>query len=454
MDYDVLVIGAGAAGYVAALHAANNGLKTVLVEEDVVGGTCLNAGCIPTKALVSTCQILQTIERSKDFGIRVVDVEIDYERVVKRKDQAVTRLRKGIEFLFRKHKLNVLQGHATLLDPHTVQVTNTQVEELTSKNIIVATGSRPVSLFGLEFGDRVISSKEALELRQIPEKLLVIGGGVIGCELGYIFNTLGSSVSIVEAASQLIPGEDAQVSTLLLRSLKKQGIVIHTNTLVSNLNITDEGVIAQLPEGDVIQADQVLISVGRRPYYGDLGLEQIGVEMEKRGGIKVDENMKTNIDGIYAIGDVTGKWQLAHVASAEGLAAVNAILGKPSPVNYGVIPRGIFTSPEIGAVGINLEQAKAQGLDCAESVFSLVANGRAVAGGETEGFVKVVYQVGTGEILGMHIIGAHATELVAEGALAMELGATVADVAKTIHAHPTFAESIQEAARGAAGIGF
>lgn len=454
VDYDVLVIGAGAAGYVAALHAAGQGLRTALVEKGQVGGTCLNAGCIPTKALVSTCQLLQNIRRSERFGIKVGDVTVDYPQVQKRKEQAVLRLRKGIEFLFKKHKLEVYSGCATFVDRYTVEVVgDDETQRLTSKNMIIATGSHPVSLFGLEFGQEIISSTEALELPQVPKSLLVVGGGVIGCEMGYIFSTLGAAVTIVEAANQLLPGEDPEVSALLQRSLRKQGISIHTQTLLDNLELGPEGVHAHLPKGDQT-FEKVLIAVGRKPDYAQLGLEKVGVELAPKGGIPVDENMQTNIEGIYAIGDVTGKWQLAHVGSAEGIAAVNAILGRPTPVDYRVIPRSIFTSPEIGAVGLTLKQAEDLGFQCAEASVPFVANGRAVAGDETEGFAKIVYEKDTGKILGLHLIGAGATELVAEGAVAMQLGATVADLAGTIHAHPTFAESIQEAARQGAGIGF
>ncbi|NLL17542.1 MAG: dihydrolipoyl dehydrogenase [Clostridia bacterium] len=455
MEFDVIVIGGGPGGYVAAIRAAQLGAKVAVVEKDSLGGTCLNRGCIPTKALVASAELVHQLKNAATFGINVDGFSVDFRRVMARKEEIVEGLVKGIAFLLSRHKIESISGFGKLVAPGTVEVHKEDgtVEQLTGKNIIIATGSEPALITALGYnGKTVITSNEALELEDIPKSLLIIGGGVIGCEFASIFNEFGTEVTIVEAMPNILPLVDNEISRRLTMVMKKKGIAIKTKAMISSVVEEEGGIKATLETGEEIRAEKALISIGRTFNTKGLGLENVGVALGAKGEILVDDYLRTNVPGIYAIGDVTNKIQLAHVASAQGLVAVENIMGGNRVMDYSVVPSCIFTMPEIGTVGITSQEAKARGINAKVGKFPFTALGKARCMEETDGNVKIITDAETDKVLGVHIFGPHATDLIAEAALAIQLGATAKEIAQTIHAHPTLAESMMEAAENVHGL--
>lgn len=455
MEYDVVIIGGGPGGYVAAIRAAQMGAQVALVEKDSLGGTCLNRGCIPTKALVASAELVHNVKNAANFGVNIDSFSVDFNRVMARKEEIVEGLVEGIQFLLSRHKIQVFSGTGKITSPNTVQVTQEDgsEENIDAKNIIIATGSEPALITALGYnGTTVITSNEALELDAIPESLLVIGGGVIGCEFASIFHEFGTKVTIVEAMPTILPLVDDEISRRLQMLMRKKGIDIKTKTMIESIVEEDGGIVATLESGDEIRAEKALISIGRTFNTAGLGLETVGIELGDKGEILVDDYLQTNVSGIYAIGDVTNKMQLAHVASAQGLVAVEHIMGQKRPMDYNVVPGCIFTSPEVGTVGITAQEAKAQGIKTKVGKFPFAALGKARCTEDTDGIVKIITDAETGKVLGVHIFGPSATDLIAEAALAIQMGATATQIAQTIHAHPTLAESMMEAAENVRGL--
>lgn len=455
MSYDLIVIGGGPGGYVAAIRAAQLGAKVALVEKDSVGGTCLNRGCIPTKALIASASVLENIKNAANFGLQVENYKIDFGQIMARKDAVVKHMLTGVNYLIKKNKIDLISGTAKVLSNSMVEVQKQDgsVEKIEGKNIILATGSEPALIASLGYnGKTVITSNEILNIESIPESLLIIGGGVIGCEFATIFAALGSKITIVEAMPSILPMVDSELTKRFALLLKKRGITVKTKAMITAVKETENGVSAELESGEVLTAEKVLISIGRTFNTKGLGLEEVGVELGPKGEILVNDYMETNVPGIYAIGDVTNKIQLAHVASAQGILLVeNLFGGKREKMKYNAVPSCIFTAPEIASVGISEDQAKQQGMAINVGKFPFTACGKAVCLGETDGMVKFIADKETDKVLGVHIMGPHATDLIAEATLAVNMGLTSEQLAKTIHAHPTLAETLMEAAEGVHG---
>jgi dihydrolipoamide dehydrogenase len=471
-EYDVIVIGAGTGGYVAAIRAAQLGLKTAVVEKQkALGGTCLLWGCIPTKALLEHAHALKVVQHAKDWGItpggpaassEQGPVGIDMGLVQTRKDRIVTGLTKGVEFLFKKNKIDWIKGTARLTGNGGVDVFEGEKQTLRArKEIIVATGSAPRGVPGIEIDrKRIITSDEAIGLREVPRTIAIMGSGAVGVEFASIFGRFGSDVTIVELLPRLVPVEDEAVSAELEKSFRKQGITSHTGAKVTAAKASGDGVDIDVQLGDGttkrVRADYLLVATGRGPVTTGLNAEGVGLQMEK-GYVKVDAQYKTNLPGISAIGDVItlggpGHPQLAHVSSAEGILTAERIAGQESrPLNYGHVPGCTYCDPEIGSVGLTEAEAKSRGYDVRIGTFPFGVLGRAKMAGETEGFVKIVAEKKYDELLGIHMIGPRSTELVAEATVALRLESTVEELIRTIHAHPTFAEAIGEAAHAVHG---
>ncbi|MFZ5648996.1 MAG: dihydrolipoyl dehydrogenase [Bacillota bacterium] len=454
MSYNVVVVGGGPGGYVAAIRAAQLGARVALAEKGNVGGTCLNRGCIPTKALAAGVSLLHSVQRAKDFGITAGEVSVDFSRLMERKNQVVGRLVQGVEFLLKKNKVELFKGTARLAGSGRVVVEGADgSRDLEAENIILATGTEPalIEAFGYD-GDLVITSDEALNLKEVPQRLIIIGGGVIGSEFACIFSALGSKVTVVEIMPAILPLMDKEVSRQMQGLMKRQGINIKTKSKIQEIRKQQHSVTAVLEGGEEIEAGRVLISIGRVMNLKGLGLEEAGVDLGERGEVLVDDTMQTSVKGIYAIGDITGKIQLAHVASAQGMVAAENIMGRRRSMDYSVVPSCIFTQPEVGSVGLTAQEAENAGIKVKSGKFSFMGSGKAQAMGETDGFVKVLADPDTDRILGVHIVGPHATDLIAEAALAMRMGVTVKQLVETIHAHPTLAESLMEAAEAVHGM--
>jgi dihydrolipoamide dehydrogenase len=470
-DYDVIVIGAGTGGYVAAIRAAQLGLKTAVVEKQkALGGTCLLWGCIPTKALLEHAHALKIAQHAKDWGISLGaaagsgpgGVTIDMTQVQTRKDRVVTGLSKGVEFLFKKNKIDWIKGTARLTGNGGVDVFEGERQTLRArKEIIVATGSTPRGVPGIEIDrQRIITSDEAIGLREVPKTMVIMGSGAVGVEFASIFNRFGSDVTIVELLPRLVPVEDEAVSAELAKSFRKQGITSHTGAKVTSAKAGADGVDVdvQLADGTTkrIQTDYLLVATGRGPVTTGLNAEGVGLQIEK-GYIKVDNLFRTNVPGISAVGDVItfggpGHPQLAHVSSAEGIITAERIAGQESrPINYDHVPGCTYCDPEIGSVGLTEAEAKTRGFDVRVGTFPFGILGRAKMAQETDGFVKIVADKKYDELLGVHMIGPRSTELVAEATVALRLESTVEELIRTIHAHPTFAEAIGEAAHATHG---
>ena len=451
------ILGAGPGGYVAAIRAAQLGARVTVIENQALGGVCLNWGCIPSKALLSVVELGDKAKKAKDFGIQLGGpVTYDPAVMVARKNKVVATLVKGIATLFKTWNIEHVEGTGELLDARTIRVTKADGVEtrVMADGVIVATGSSwpNLPLFPID-GTQIITSKQALDLSRIPVSLLIVGGGVEGCEFASLYSGLGTQVTLVELVPRLLPLEDEEISQMMERELKKRGVDIRTGVTVDQIVRQPDLVTAHLRDGLSLNVEQVLVSVGRGFNSRGIGLEKAGVQVGTRGEIVVNERMETNVPGVYAIGDVVGKAMLAHVASAQGKVAVENFMGRPRTIDYDVIPTGIFTLPEIGRVGLTEQQARdrcvAAGKDPQQSVkvgrFRYGGLGKAQATGDIQGLLKVVADAESDRILGVHILGAHAADLVHEAALAMHLGATVSRVAEMIHAHPTLAEGLMEA---------
>jgi dihydrolipoamide dehydrogenase len=455
-EVDVTVIGGGPGGYVCAIRAAQLGLKTVLVERDQLGGICIGQGCIPSKALISMVKLYEKAKEGAAFGIIADGIRVDLPALQKWKAGVVATLEAGVANLCRGNKVQVIEGSAEVIDARRVKVmTSSGTEEITTKNLVIATGSKAISLPGIEFdGSLILSSTEALAFEKLPESMLVIGGGYIGLELATVYQKLGCKVTIVELTDQLLPGTEPDLVRLPQRNLEKRGAKILLKSKVVSLERKPGGVKAQVstPTGEVVvEASVVLVSVGRAPLTAEINLVGMGVKTDAKGYIVTDERMKTSAQGVYAIGDVRGQPLLAHKAMKEGAVAAEVIAGLPSAADWKTVPWAIFTDPEIAGVGLTEKAAVEAGLEVKRSRFSFGALGRALASAEAEGYVRIVSDAKTGLVLGVQIVGPDASNLISEAALAIEMGATVDDIALTIHPHPTLPEAIMEAAEVAAG---
>ncbi|KGR80496.1 dihydrolipoyl dehydrogenase [Ureibacillus manganicus] len=450
IEIDTLVVGAGPGGYVAAIRAAQTGQKVTVVERAEVGGVCLNVGCIPSKALISVGHRFEQAKHSEDMGVFASEVKLDFTKVQEFKNSVVNKLTGGVAGLLKGNKIETVKGEAYFVDANTVRVVNgDSAQTYTFKNAILATGSRPVEIPTFKFSKRVLSSTGALNLTELPGKLVVIGGGYIGTELGSAFANFGSEVTIIEGGKDILAGFEKAMTQIVKKGLKKKGVTIEVNASAKGVEETENGVVVTYEVGGQekkVEADYVLVTVGRRPNTDELGLEQIGVEYAERGLIKVDKQCRTNIPNIYAIGDIVAGPQLAHKASYEGKIAAEAIAGEKSVVDYLAIPAVCFTDPEMATVGYSEEQAKEEGLEVIAAKFPFAANGRALALNQTEGFVKLVARKEDGLLVGAQIVGAGASDMISEMALAIEGGMTAEDVSLTIHPHPTLGEITMEAA--------
>ncbi len=451
------ILGAGPGGYVAAIRAAQLGARVTVIENQALGGVCLNWGCIPSKALLSVVELGDKAKKAKDFGLQLGGpVTYDAAVMVARKNKVVSTLVKGIATLFKTWNIEHVEGTGELLEARTIRVARPDGTEtrVAGDGVIIATGSSwpNLPLFPID-GNQIITSKQALELSKIPASLLIVGGGVEGCEFASLYSGLGTQVTLVELLPRLLPLEDEEISQMTERELKKRGVDIRTGVAVEQIVRQPDVVTAHLRDGLSLNVEQVLVSVGRGFNSRGIGLEKVGVQVGARGEIVVDARMATNVPGVYAIGDVVGKAMLAHVASAQGKVAVENFMGRPRTIDYDVIPTGIFTLPEIGRVGLTEQQARdrcvAAGKDSQQAVtvgrFRYGGLGKAQATGDIQGMVKVIADAESDRILGVHILGAHATDLIHEAGLAMHVGATVSRVAEMIHAHPTLAEGLMEA---------
>ncbi|MFL6584004.1 MAG: dihydrolipoyl dehydrogenase [Chthoniobacterales bacterium] len=447
--FDVVVIGSGPGGYVAAIRAAQLGLKTAIVEKDKeLGGTCLNIGCIPSKALLtSSDHFVFAKKEAAKHGIKIADVSLDLATMLQRKDKVVKTLTGGVRGLMKLNKITSLNGLGTIAEPGKVRVGD---QEIGAKNIIIATGSVPVELPFAKFnGDTIVSSTEALTFSEVPKKLLVIGAGAIGLELGSVWNRLGSEVTVIEFLPRIALGFDLELAGMLQKALTAQGVKFHLETKMTAVKVESGRVTATASKGAdelTFEADKMLVSVGRRPFSAGVGAEKIGVEFDERKRIKVDRHFRTNVEGIYAIGDVIAGPMLAHKAEEEGIACVENIAGKSGHVNYDAIPGIIYTNPELAGVGLTEDQAKEQGKNVRVGKFPFRANGRALANEDVEGVVKFVTDAETDRILGAHVLQHGASELIAEATSVIEFGGSSEDLGRTCHAHPTLSEAVKEAA--------
>ena len=447
-EKDVVVIGGGPGGYVAAIHAAHLGAKVALVEKDRLGGTCLNRGCIPTKALVRSTEVLLEARRASDFGIELDNVKINFPKIMARKSNVVDKLVSGVEQLMKSNKISVYRGTGRIVSPQLVKVND---EEIAAKKIIIATGSETALLPipGLDLPG-VLTTDDILELKELPESLVVIGGSHVGVEFASIFNVLGARVTIVKRRPLRLEPVDEEIGRRFAQTLPRQGIEVKIGAAVKAIkrNGAVLKVVWDTPEGEQgVEGQMVLMATGRQPFTEGLGLSELGIRMDGRA-IVVNEHLETNVDGVYAIGDVLGKSMLAHVASYEGEVAVENALGRSRQVDYRAVPSVVYTHPEVAGVGLTEVEANDSGIPYKVSKFPFLACGRAVAMDETMGMVKMICNAKNGMVLGVHIMGPHADELIAEGALAIQLGATARDIAHTIHAHPTLPEAVHETAMG------
>jgi dihydrolipoamide dehydrogenase len=452
---DLAVLGGGPGGYVAAIRAAKLGVKTMVIEKENLGGVCLNWGCIPTKALYHVAQTIDEIKKADIFGINISGWSLDFKKAMDRKNNIITAQRQGLAFHFKKNNIETIMGSGKLISSNKILVTqgNGQEVEVTARNIIIATGSHAANVppFSLE-DEGVVDNIGILSLTSIPESLLIVGGGVIGSEFANIFRTFGSNVTIVEMLPRILSTEDTEVSKVIAKAFGKKGINILTSSVIEEVKKDKGKFFCRIKGGDEIIADKVLISVGRKPNSAGIGLEEIGISIDEKGFIKTDSHLRTNIPNVYAIGDVNGGLQLAHVASDEGKIAAENIAGKNKTMDYRVIPWAVFTSPEIGTVGLNEEQARSKGINVCSGLFPFSNSGKAFITGETEGFVKIVTDKDSGEILGAQMVGPRCSDLIHEVAVAMKGEMVIDTLAETVHSHPTLSEAVMEAAEDCFGI--
>ncbi|MDF3078460.1 MAG: lpdA [Sphingobacteriaceae bacterium] len=457
MNYDLIVIGSGPGGYVAAIRAAQLGLKTAIVERESLGGICLNWGCIPTKALLKSAQVFEYINHAADYGINVQAPQVDFNSVVKRSRGVADGMSKGIQFLMKKNKIDVIMGTGKIKKGGITEIKGSDgsVREYTAKHTILATGGSSRELPNLkQDGKKVIGYRQAMSLPEQPKSMIVVGSGAIGIEFAYFYNAIGTKVTVIEYLENIVPVEDEEISKALLRSLKKAGINIMTGANVESVDTSGNGCKVQVKTGssvETLEADIVLSAVGVSTNIENLGLEEVGVKTDK-GKVLVDDFYKTNVEGVYAIGDIVKGQALAHVASAEGITCVEKIAGHhPEPINYNNIPGCTYCSPEIASVGYTEKAAKEAGYEIKVGKFPFSASGKASAAGAKDGFVKVIFDAKYGEFLGAHMIGANVTEMIAEVVVARKLETTGMDIVKSIHPHPTMSEAIMEAAADAYG---
>ncbi len=456
MTYDLVIIGTGPGGYVCAIRAAQLGMKTAVIEKRAAhGGTCLNVGCIPSKALLHASHMFEEAgTHFKTLGIDVGKPKLDLKAMLAHKNDAIEGNTKGIEFLLKKNKIDAFHGTGKILAAGKVSVTGEdgKTQEIETKNIVIATGSDVVSLPGIEIDEkRIVSSTGALDLAEVPKKMVVIGGGVIGLEMGSVWRRLGAEVTVVEFLDRILAGMDGDVAKQFQRMLQKQGMAFKLGSKVTSAKASDKGVKltvepAKGGDAETIEADIVLVAVGRKPYTEGLGLEEAGVTLDERGRVAIDAHYATNVAGIYAIGDVVTGPMLAHKAEDEGVALAELIAGKAGHVNYGIIPNVVYTYPEVASIGKTEEELKEAGTAYNVGKFPFTANGRAKANLQTDGFVKILADKETDRVLGAHIVGPEAGDLIHEIAVGMEFGASSEDIARTCHAHPTLSEAVKEAA--------
>jgi dihydrolipoamide dehydrogenase len=445
--FDCVVIGGGPGGYVAAIRAAQRNLKTALIESKELGGVCLNRGCIPSKALIANAEILRKVRAAQNFGILAENISFNYAQMKERKDRVVEKIRKGLEGLIASNRIALFRGYGKFLSPHELKVIGQDEVQLQAKNIVIATGSEPRPLPGIPFDFvKIHDSTSLLDITKLPKSLLVIGGGVIGTEFACLHNAFGVDVTIVELLPEILSTEGKHVSETMASSLKKQGIRVETQTVIKSVETHENGIRALLNDGENLEAECALVSVGRKYNSDKIGLEKTGIIVERDGSIPINDCMQTNVSHIYAIGDVTGKWILAHVASHQGMIAADNVAGKRKRMHYNAIPSVIFTHPEVGTIGYTLERAIQGGYDAKIGKFPFQALGKSQAILETEGFAQIVIEKNTGQILGAQVIGHGASTLIAEMAVAIGNELTVESISETIHAHPTIAEAWMEAA--------
>jgi dihydrolipoamide dehydrogenase len=453
----VVVIGAGPAGYVCAIRLAQLGQEVTVVEKEYLGGTCLNVGCIPSKALIAAGALFHRIGEAAAMGITAENVKLDVKKLVEWKTGIVGKLTGGVGILLKNHKVPVVMGSASFLDKKRLQVkTKDGSQTLEADDFVIATGSVPIAIPGFAFDeDKVWSSTGALAPKKIPEHLVVIGAGYIGLELGMMYRKLGARVTVLEATTGALPGQEKDCVKAIERSIKKMGIELRTETFAQGFEAKDGKLTVKIKgkagESTVV-CDQILSTVGRRPFSDGLALEKIGLAVDAKGFLKVDKQMRTSVPNVYAIGDIAGQPMLAHKGSREGLVAAAVIAGQKEEYDARCVPAVIFTSPEVASVGLTEEQCQSKGIECKVGSFPFAASGRAMSLMETDGFVKIVADAKTDEVLGVHMVGPEVTELIAEAALAIEMGATSEDLARTIHAHPTLPEAVMEAAEAVHGM--
>ena len=453
---DIVIIGGGVGGYTAALRGVQLGLKIALIEKDQIGGVCLNRGCIPTKTIVSSARVFDYLKNAREYGLYAENIHYDFAKIIKRKDQIVKRLTLGVQSLLKARKVQVITGTAKIVEPGKVIIyrENRQKEMLLAKNIIIATGSsgRHVPIAGLHHKG-VIDTDEALTIGTLPEKISVIGAGYSGIEFASIFRHFDVNVDVVDILERILLPVDEEIANSLFQTLKKKGICFSLNSQVKHIEKKGKNLIILIESGSKskeVKAESVLVSTGRIPDFGGIDVDKLGIEKEGEG-IKVDSFMRTNIPGIYAVGDVVAKKMLAHVASMQGQVAVLHIAGMSRPMNYQIVPFCVFSNPEVASVGINEEEAKNRYKDVSIFKFPYRANGKALGMGEKEGYVKMIDYGKNQKIAGIHIIGAHASDLIAEATLSLKMGCGASDIAETIHAHPTLSETMAEAAEGILG---
>ncbi|MDZ7332869.1 MAG: dihydrolipoyl dehydrogenase [candidate division KSB1 bacterium] len=457
-NFDLAILGSGPGGYVAAVRAAQLGMKVAVVERDQLGGVCLNWGCIPTKALLKSADIYATLRHSGDFGITASEVGFDFQSVIKRSRQIADRMAKGVQYLFKQNNIAPFFGFGRIVDNRRIAVVDESgkiMEELITERIIIATGARPRTIPGVEIdGKRVISSKEAMALEAIPESMIVIGAGAIGVEFAYFYHTFGCKVTIVEMLPSLLPIEDREISDLLFRSFKKAKMEVHTNSMVKSVVKNSDGVIVTIESAGKqsdLSAQVALMAIGVRGNIEGIGIEELGIKVEK-SFIQVNRDFQTTVPNIYAIGDVIGPPWLAHVASAEGVHCVERIAGRDvAPIDYRNIPGCTYCQPQVASIGLTEEQARAEGLEIKIGRFPFVASGKSIAIGERDGFVKLIFDARNDQLLGAHVIHAEAAELIGELAVIKSTGMTAHQLIRTVHAHPTLSEAIMEAAAAAYG---
>jgi dihydrolipoamide dehydrogenase len=455
IEVDTLVVGAGPGGYVAAIRAAQLGQKVTIVDKDALGGVCLNVGCIPSKALIEAGHMAQSAFGNEDLGIKTENVTIDFAKVQEWKSGIVNKLTSGVEGLLKGNKVDILNGEVYFVDKNTAKVMDEKNSQTyTFNNCIIATGSSPIEIPSFKFSDRVLDSTGALNLEEIPEKMVVIGGGYVGTELGSAYANFGTEVTILEGAKDILGGFEKQMTQIVKKHLKKKDVQIVTEAMAKGVEEKEDGVTVTYEvkgKEETVDADYVLVTVGRRPNTEDIGLEQVGIEKDDKGFIKIDDQCRTNVDNIFAIGDIVPGPALAHKASYEGKVAAEVISGEKSVIDYIGIPAVAFTDPELATVGYNEKEAKEAGYKVKASKFPFAANGRALSLNSTDGFLKLITREEDGLVIGAQIAGPNASDMIAEVGLAIEAGMTAEDIALTIHAHPTLGEITMEAAEVALG---